>query len=369
VFNVMDFGAVADAKTDNGMAFVEAWNQACNWEGTARVVVPQGTYLVSYAVFQGPCRGPTTFQLNGVIKATSGLSSINGVSWITFQYLKDFMLVGPGTFDGQGETAWLLNDCSQNSNCKLPVSLRFNFLNDSTVRHIHSMDSKNFHINILSCYNLKLKYLRISAPKDSPNTDGIHIGSSDGIVIRESAIGTGDDCVSLGPGSKNIYVSKVFCGPGHGISVGSLGKSPYEEDVAGLWVRNCTFTGTENGLRIKTWPDSYEAIASNFTFEDIVVNNVANPIVIDQEYCPYNSCNRQVPSRVKISNVSFNNIRGTSSSKTVVSLVCSKEVPCQNVEIGNINLVYNGIEEGPATSWCTYVNNLIRTGKQIPATC
>ncbi|GAV83387.1 LOW QUALITY PROTEIN: Glyco_hydro_28 domain-containing protein, partial [Cephalotus follicularis] len=324
------------------------WNQACNWEGTARVVVPQGTYLVSYAVFQGPCRGPTTFQLNGVIKATSGLSSVNGVSWITFQYLKDFTLVGPGTFDGQGETAWLLNDCSQNSNCKLPVAnlyilqITFGSLYNSissTVRHIHSMDSKNFHINILSCFNLKLKYLKISAPKDSPNTDGIHIGSSDGIVIRESALGTGDDCVSLGPGSKNIYVSKAFCGPGHGISVVSLGKSPDEEDVVGLWVRNCTFTGTENGLRIKTWPDSYEAIASNFTFEDIVVNDVANPIVID----PYNSCNRQVPSRVKISNVSFNNIRGTSSSKIVVSLVCSKEVPCQNVDIGYINLVYNGI--------------------------
>ena len=100
--------------------------------------------------------------------------------------------------------------------------------------------------------------------------------------------------VSLGQGSKDILVSEVFCGPGQGISVGSLGKGIKDEEVVGLTVRNCTFTCTSNGVRVKTWPDSHIGIASNFTFEDIVMNNVENPIVIDQLYCPYNKCNIKV---------------------------------------------------------------------------
>ena len=71
----------------------------------------------------------------------------------------------------------------------------------------------------------------------------------------------------------------------------------------------------------------------------------------------------QVPSRIKVSNVRFNNIRGTSSSKVAVSLACSKSFPCRDEEIGDINLVNTGAD-GPAVSSCSNVN-----GKQIPATC
>lgn len=58
------------------------------------------------------------------------------------------------------------------------------------------------------------------------------------------------------PGSTNVTTSNIFCGPGNGISVGSLGRYPSEEDAVGLVVRNCTFTGTANGVRIKTWEGS-----------------------------------------------------------------------------------------------------------------
>ncbi|RWR93254.1 exopolygalacturonase-like protein [Cinnamomum micranthum f. kanehirae] len=57
-----------------------------------------------------------------------------------------------------------------------------------------------FHMNIFRCNNIKLQSIDISAPDESPNTDGIHIGSSNGINISRSIIGPGDDCISLGPG-------------------------------------------------------------------------------------------------------------------------------------------------------------------------
>lgn len=73
-------------------------------------------------------------------------------------------------------------------------------------------------------------------------------------------------------------------------SIGSLGKYTDEEDVVGINVRNCTITGTQNGVRVKTWPGAPASRASNLTFTDIVMINVSNPIIIDQEYCPSNSC-------------------------------------------------------------------------------
>ena len=64
-------------------------------------------------------------------------------------------------------------------------------------------------------------------------------------------------------------------------------------------MKKCKLIGTTNGVRIKSWPDSAVSYpASDMHFEDIEMENVANPIIIDQEYCPWNQCNRKV--RIKI---------------------------------------------------------------------
>lgn len=108
----------------------------------------------------------------------------------------------------------------------------------------------NFPLN-LTFYNVA-----ISAPEDSLNTDGIHIGRSSGIHITNSTIEIGYDCVSIGDGSEQINIQRVTNGLGHGICVGSLGKYPNEEPVVGISVKSCTFTNTQNGVRVKTWPAS-----------------------------------------------------------------------------------------------------------------
>ncbi|XP_038889526.1 exopolygalacturonase-like [Benincasa hispida] len=95
--------------------------------------------------------------------------------------------------------------------------------------------------------------------------------------------------------------------------------------------------------------------------------NVSNPVIIDQEYCPWNQCNRKVPSKIKISNVSFKNIRGTSATPVAVKLLCSKSIPCEGVEVADINLTYNG-SRGPITSQCANVKPTI-SRKQNPRIC
>ena len=47
-------------------------------------------------------------------------------------------------------------------------------------------------------------------------------------------------------------------------------------------------------MRVKTWPTSHQGTASKMHFDDIVMNDVANPKIKDQEYCSHNQCNLKV---------------------------------------------------------------------------
>lgn len=90
-------------------------------------------------------------------------------------------------------------------------------MNKTVVRGITSLNSKFFHIALVECQNFKGSKIKISAPENSPNTDGIHIERSSSVYFSGSHIGTGDDCISIGQGNSQVTVSSVTCGPGHGI--------------------------------------------------------------------------------------------------------------------------------------------------------
>ncbi|KAI4340994.1 hypothetical protein MLD38_025776 [Melastoma candidum] len=345
-----------------------AFKAACNSEVPGRVVVPPGTFTLNEALFQGPCKSPIEFLVQATIRAPSDTSAFKTDGWVVFSYINGFKLYGGGVFDGQGMYAWTLNDCHKTFSCRqLPMNLRFNFVSNGLVKDITSKDSKSFQVNVLGCNNLTFDHVTVTAPDNSPNTDGIHIGRSSGIYITNSNIGTGDDCISLGDGSKDVHVTGVKCGPGHGISVGSLGKYQNEDPVTGFYVKNCTLTGTMNGIRIKTWPASYPGVISDMQFENIRMDNVGNPVIIDQEYCPWNLCKRGVPSLVRISNITIDNVHGTSSTPVVVNMGCSPAFPCKNVRLGKIYLGYNG-PQGRAVSVCSNVSPTI-TGTQVPPAC
>lgn len=75
-----------------------------------------------------------------------------------------------------------------------------------------------FHTKIIDSIDVKITNLKITAPDDSPNTDGMHFSNATNILMTDCIIGTGDDCISIGTGSKNMVFSKLQCGPGHGLS-------------------------------------------------------------------------------------------------------------------------------------------------------
>ncbi|XP_052207125.1 exopolygalacturonase-like [Diospyros lotus] len=361
-FNVKDYGAVADGRTDDSPAFLKAWKDACQWDGKGKVWIPRGTYLLKPVTFKGPCKGEHVhFVIKGTLTSPGQLDQFaaGDRNWISFQYVEGLKVRGGGTLDGQGSLAWGYNDCSTNSDCKpLPVTMGFDFVKKGRVFDISSVNSKSTHFNLFGCDDFHLSFIRISAPQLSPNTDGIRIGSSTNVKIRHAVIGTGDDCVSVLSGSQNIDIYDVRCGPGHGISIGSLGKSSAGGDVNELvrdvTVSHAVFTGTQNGVRIKTWAPSSPGTAERLNFYNVEMQNVKNPIIIDQHYCPQSDCDSKAESSVQIKDVTFSRIWGWSSSKAAVNLQCSEAVPCQNVKLIDINLGYKGPGGGKAT--CIHEN-------------
>ncbi|EPS67264.1 hypothetical protein M569_07510, partial [Genlisea aurea] len=219
-------------------------------------------------------------------------------------------------------------------------SLKLNFVRNAAIVNLKSFDSKSVHIDMFGCENVSVSHVRLSAPESSPNTDGIRIGNSNRVYISRSVISTGDDCIGILTGSRKIHVSGVVCGPGHGISIGSIGWSKRFEFVKGVRVANSRFVGTANGVRIKTWADAAYSRVSNVVFSDLVMEDVANPIIIDQQYCPNGSGCRLGRSLVQIRDVTFRNIYGMSASKSAVTLLCSESLPCRNVKLIDINLAY-----------------------------
>lgn len=173
--------------------------------------------------------------------------------------------------------------------------MKFVGCTNTVVNGINSLNPKFFHMAVLQCKNFQAANINLQAPANSPNTDGMHIEKSTTVIINGAGISTGDDCISIGQGNYDILLSRITCTAGHGISVGSLGRYQGESDVKGLIVKDSTLSGTTNGVRIKTWENSPSwSKADNITFQNIQMSNVYNPIIIDQNYCPYSSCDRSV---------------------------------------------------------------------------
>ncbi|EPS57526.1 hypothetical protein M569_17291, partial [Genlisea aurea] len=244
-------------------------------------------------------------------------------------------------------------------------TMKFGFVTNSRIQNIRSVNSKGVHMDLFGCENVNVTHVTITAPGDSPNTDGIKIGTSKGILVYHSTISTGDDCVAVIRGSHDVDVYRVICGPGHGISIGSIGWGSHEY-VDGVTVRGCSFTGTTNGVRIKTRLTSVYSQVSNVVFENLIMKDVKNPILIDQVYCP-NKTPCKGNSNVQVEGVTFQNIHGTSATKSAVTLMCSPIVPCRNITLSNINLAYTG-GEGKAISTCKNAEGAAY-GKVLPGGC
>lgn len=69
-------------------------------------------------------------------------------------------------------------------------------------------------------------------------------------------------------------------------SIGSLCKKYQEDGVENITVKSVSFTNAQNGVRIKTWGRPCKTYVRGITYENVKIDNVKHPILIDQNYCP-----------------------------------------------------------------------------------
>lgn len=71
-YNISDYGAKADGRTDSAKPFLNAWAAACNFTEPAAIYVPAGHFLISQATFKGPCKkNGTRIFVDGTLVAPS----------------------------------------------------------------------------------------------------------------------------------------------------------------------------------------------------------------------------------------------------------------------------------------------------------
>ncbi|WJX46025.1 hypothetical protein P8452_32861 [Trifolium repens] len=331
IFNVMEYGACGDGKSDDSQAFLSAWKSTCATEGAATLIIPPNKiFLLTNLIFGGACKAKSIhIKLQGKIVAPPKEAWKDKSYMISIEHVNGLTIDGTsrGEINGYGSTWWECKSCSR------LVALAFHSCNDLNVNNVKITNSPRAHISIDNCNGATFSNIVVQSPQDSPNTDGFDIYDSKNISLEDSTIQTGDDCIAINGGSSYINATRVACGPGHGISIGSLGKDHAHEIVEEVYVKNCTFTDTTNGARIKTFLGG-SGYARKITFEQIKLTNVKNAIIIDQHYGI--KVENQELSAVQVSDVRYHGFNGTFVGGLAIDLDCTS---CFNIVLDKINIV------------------------------
>nr|XP_043623078.1 probable polygalacturonase At3g15720 [Erigeron canadensis] len=346
-YDVTSYGATGDGETNDYNAFVQAWADLCgdNTEDPTLIIPSDKTFMLSPVAFNGPCNSNAVYiKLLGNITAPKTLDGwtdcIKERFWIYFSSVQGLTIDGPGQIDGQG-SIWWEKENETSKTCDRPTALHFTDCNGLQLNGTTHINSPKLHISIINSVNVDVGNLQIVAPGDSPNTDGIDISASSNINIHDSNIQTGDDCVAINGGIVNIKVTGVSCGPGHGISIGSLGEDGGHDTVEQVLVQNCNITGTKNGLRIKTVPKG-TGYARGMIFQDIYLVDVENPILIDQHYCSNDLENSNCPAPPTAEAVQvYTNIHGSTATKQAITFSCSDKYNCTDIVTNQVSITGN----------------------------
>ena len=174
------------------------------------------------------------------------------------------------------------------------------------------------------------------------------------MLITKCDIDVGDDNVAIKSGKKvegrefaceDITVTDCIFRHGHGMSIGS----EVVGGVRNVTVRNCTFEGTENGLRIKSRRGK-GGIVENISYSNITMKNVDPAITLTTYYMYSSAGDPSQPSAPKdggaqpvndttpiYRNIRISNLKATctKSAGTILGLPEShiSDVVLENVEI------------------------------------
>jgi polygalacturonase len=284
--NVLSYGATGNGSTKDTAAIQAAIN-ACAGDSKRAVVFPAGNYLSAPLFLSSDLTldieagatllaSQTTSDYTippGVTVATPILAFLNADG------ASDLTITGGGVINGQGAPWW----ASGASTSQRPRLIEIANGSNITIKDITLENSPSMHLYLKGTDHVLIDDVTISAPANSPNTDGIDPATSHDVTIEDSTISDGDDNIAIksedveaaypNEGSSDITIENCIFGTGHGVSIGN----DLQGGVKGVVVKDSVFVGTTNGIRIKATRTTGGEVA-DITYKDLVMSNVANPI-------------------------------------------------------------------------------------------
>lgn len=203
-----------------------------------------------------------------------------------------------------------------------------------------------WNLGLRYCTDVAVTDYRVSAPADSPNTDGIDVVSSSRVRLQRLDIATGDDNIAIKSGfpgfptpavaTKGVTIQDARFGTGHGLSIGSEASNGVQDVRAS----RLTFTGTDNGFRIKSGRDRGADI-SGIQVRDVTMTGVAVPIFLTDYYTGQPKAGVDAglpvtPTTPHIHDVSIERLAATGATRS--QMVGLPEAPLRNIALRDVRL-------------------------------
>ena len=149
------------------------------------------------------------------------------------------------------------------------------------------MNSPAWNLHPLYCTNFTLKDAQIKNPSFAQNGDGLDLESCKNCEIVNTDFSVGDDgiCVKSGKNrearkrafpTENVWIHDCRVYDAHG---GFVVGSEMSRGVKNVLVENCSFSGTDIGIRFKS-AYGRGGVVEDITIKNIAMNNIVNEAII-----------------------------------------------------------------------------------------
>jgi len=285
---------IAGGTADDTNAIISAFNTCGNG---GKIVFTKGVkYNFARPDQVLPQLSNATVQLDGTIALPASTAYSTVSPYLTIKG-KNVVVQGTGVIDGNGQVYWnagLLGG---------PHLIKFTLSGTSSVNTITISNSPAQHVSVDTCsgtifntVKIVIDRSRLQSGKQAKNTDGYDISNSADVQILNSYVDNNDDCIAVNGGTtgvKNLLIDNIECHNGHGISIGSLGKSNKNDIVDGVKVQNSRVYNNNYVARIKSFlvPDTNTGYARNIYYKNVVASGSNHSaICLTQNYCDGSDC-------------------------------------------------------------------------------
>lgn len=336
------YGAKADGITDDGAAIQQAID-VCAQQGGGIVILKQGVFLSSplilksgvYLKVEAPAilKALPYAQYPGKDVPRPFLTATNAVNIGIF---------GDGTIDGNGRAWWDAFRSAQRTDAPLkrPNMIVFYHSQQIIVKGITLQNSPMFNFVPTLCRQVVVQNVTISNPADAPNTDGIDPSGCTDVFIDHCRISTGDDNIAIkataGP-TVNVYITKDVFGFGHGLSIGS----DFGQGVENVYAKDCTFTHTTTGIRIKSARDRGGWL-KHVHYSNMSMTDVGTAILITAYYPKIPASGMDASQAMSLKTPCYDDITidqvTATATKQAGQIIGVPESPIQHVTLMNVQI-------------------------------